>query len=461
MATPTQAFSAPKLTSDIVNLSDYIHKKQVWNKFIKTFNDQYDLAAFMRLGNFGPFKRPVEGDSYYWQENDIFQNAPIIGTVVDNTGFITVTYGVGSYTDAGSKSFGKTGQIVQFANYLFGRIQAKSTTTPNAHTITVTPLGTTAAGVAITSAQLIVGLAAGQPLTIFSSAFANGSFGQTESSISTISEFGNQLQTASEDFKVDFNEMHNMTWVPFEFASPDAGGESRYRYYLKQTFETEIAIMRQIMLGAIAGPGGSTVDAAGATVPATLGLYPAMEKYSTYLPWSGSALGLDYFNTVENFANKNYVTDGFRVYNGMIATQAQQGLQIAYKAGRPDGSTTEIDPSLTRLKLGSLTYDFMDLKVLSDPLTLGKIGNKYKSSMMFVPNGKTMLSNGEEEDFFGIRYKPRMRSTRESFLGFSTLGFNGAVATSTEDIKQFHYKATFGAEWHGLRQMILANNPQL
>lgn len=460
MPAPTQAFAVPKLTSDIVNLSDYIKMKQVWGKFIKTFNDQYDLAAMMRLGTFGPFKRPVEGDLFYWQENDIFQNAPIIGTVIDNTGSLTVTYGVGSYTDAGSKSFGKQGQVVQFANYLFGRIQSKNTTTPNAHTITVTPVGTNAAGTPITSAQLIAGLTPGQPLTIVTSAFANGSFGQTESSISTISEFGNQLQTASEDFTVDFNEMHNMTWVPFEFTSPDAGGESKYRYYLKQTYETEIAIMRQIMLGAIAGPGGTTPDASGKNVPLTLGLYPAMEKYSTYLPWSGSVLGLAYFNDVENFANKNYVTDGYRVYMGMIAKQATQGLQMAYKAGRPDGAADVIDPSLTRLKLGSLTYDFMDLKVLNDPLTLGKIGNKYKTSMLFVPNGTTTLANGEDEEFFGIRYKPRPRATRESFLGFSTLGFNGAVATSTEDIKQFHYKATFGAEWHGLRQMILANNPQ-
>lgn len=455
MAAPTQPFTAPKLTSEIVNLSDYIHKPQYTEKFIKTYKDQYGLGMLMNLGM---FNKLVAGDTWFWEEDDLFMSTPQIATVVDNTGSVTITYAASSHTDVGRKSYGKVGQTVQFANYLGGRIRSKSTAVDSAHTITVTPIGVTSAGVAITSAQLAAGLVAGQVFCIGSSAFANGSFGQLSSTITTISQFSNQLQTLSEDFTVDYNEMHNETWVKFDF--PFEGGVQS-RYWLKDAYTTEVSIQRQMMYAVFAEKGGSTTDIDGAAVPLTTGLYTAAERYSTPLPWSGGVLSLSYFNDVENIANKNFVTEGYDVFCGLTATQALQGLKRDYKVNRPDGVAQDvIDSRLTEVKMGSLTYNFIDLQILNDPFTLGRIGSKYKSSMMFVPKGTVMLKDGSESSFFQIRFKPRIRNTKESYLSMATLGYNGEVATSTEDVKKFHYKATIGAEWHSLRQMILATNPQ-
>lgn len=450
----TQAFTAPKLTSDIVSLSDYIHKPQIRAKLFPTYNDQYNVEMLVKMGL---FKTNVKGNVYSWQEDDLFCNAPVIASVVDNTGSITVTYAASSHTDSGKKSYGKFGETVQFANYLGGRIQSKSVAVDGAHTITVTPLGTSASGAAITSAQLIVGLVAGQSIGVEANAFAHGGVGQTQSTISTISSFQNQLQYLSEDFTVNFDEMNHETWVEFPYVNAD--GEEKKRYYQKQVHDTEKRFLRSLMFAAILSKGGSTVDENNATVPATVGLYTAMERYSPGLQWSGTTIGIDYFNQMALLATKTFVSEGYTGWTGQLAAQALEELKRSYKVNRPDlvGSTI-IDSRLTEIMINDLSFTFAPMGILNDPFTTNVIGNKYKKSIMWVPKGTVRLKDGEETEYFGIRYYPRANARGgEAYIAFRTLGFNGEVATNTQDVKQYHWKATMGSEWHGLRQMVLSS----
>ena len=225
MATPTSSFSAPKLTSDIVALTPYLAKPQVVSKFVKTFGAQYSYGLDL-MAQLGMFKSIVGGDSWSWQEDDIFRATPVIASIVDNTGTVTITLSAASHTDGGTKSYGKPGQNIEFANYFGGRIQSKNTSVNSAHTYVVTPIGFNSAGTALTSAQLIVGLAAGQAMSITNNSFANGSLGQVESTIPTVSQYSNTLQTLTEDFTVNFNEKHNDTWVKFDFKTEGADGQT-------------------------------------------------------------------------------------------------------------------------------------------------------------------------------------------------------------------------------------------
>lgn len=463
MATPTSSFSAPKLTSDIVALTPYLAKPQVVSKFVKTFGAQYSYGLDL-MAQLGMFKSIVGGDSWSWQEDDIFRATPVIASVVDNTGTVTITLSAASHTDGGTKSYGKPGQNIEFANYLGGRIQSKNTSVNSAHTYTVTPIGFNSAGTALTSAQLVVGLAAGQAMSITNNSFANGSLGQTESTIPTVSQFSNTLQTLTEDFTVNFNEKHNDTWVKFTFPVEGADGQTdSAKYYLKSLYATERIFQQQIVGAAFGGKGGTTTDASGNAVPQTLGLYPAMEKYSQGLQWSGNAVSLEFFNLIEQIAIKNYSLDNsasFDVYNGFLATQALQGLKRDYKVGRPDGDPMGIDSRIEYVKMGTITYKFIDMAILNDPATFGAIGDKYKTSMMFVPNGNVMLKDGSEASYFGIRYKPRTSSLGtwgESFVGYKRTGFDQPDTQTNADITNWHMKATIGAEWHALRQMILSS----
>jgi len=213
-----QAYAAPRQTADLESIMDYLDKPQYWKKFIQTFPDQYDLGLMQKLGM---FEEVVGNTTYYWQENDKFISIPVVGSIVDNTGTVTITLGEGSYTDSGTKSYGRVGETIILPNYLSGLITAKSTATPNAHTLTVKPIGTDlTTGAAITSAQLAAGITAGMPLPVETNGFANGSFGQLESVISTISRFSNTLQNLTERYEVNFDQLNTETWVDFPYTAP-------------------------------------------------------------------------------------------------------------------------------------------------------------------------------------------------------------------------------------------------
>ena len=93
-----QAYSAGRQATDLSVVMDYLDKPQYLKKFIETYPDQYDLGLMQVLGL---MEEAVGGETYYWQENDKFISIPVVGSIVDNTGTISITYGVGSYTDNG------------------------------------------------------------------------------------------------------------------------------------------------------------------------------------------------------------------------------------------------------------------------------------------------------------------------------------------------------------------------
>jgi len=450
------AYAASREATDLALVMDYLNKPQYWKKFIETFPDQYDLGLMEVLG---VMEEIVAGETYYWQENDKFISIPVVGDISVSGATVIITYGSGSYTDSGTKSYGRVGETIELPNYLSGRIQSKNTGTANAHTITVTPIGTDlSTGSAITATQLATGITAGMPITIETNGFTEGSVGQDKSIISTVSRYSNVLQNITDTYKVTFNEMGQETWVDFNFPSVD--GSMKNRYYIKQVFETEKRIMRAIMLACFNGKGGSTTDAAGETVNFTTGLYTTSEKYATLLP-IGNTIGIAYYNQLEKILRNQYAGNEFDQYVGLIANQKLQDFKVDYKKNRPDLTSAEtIDTRVTKLDIGSNTYNIVPLKILSDPASLGAVGQKYSSSILTIPTGKTMIQmdgKASEAKHFLMRYKPRVRPYKgKSFFAVESLGFNGQIATNAEDVKEYAFKATVGAETHSARNFVLS-----
>jgi hypothetical protein len=455
MAT-TQAYAAAKQTTSLISLMDYIDKPQYWPKFINTFSDQYNLGLMSQMGL---MDEVVGGETYYWQENDKIVVVPTVGSIVNNTTYVTITLGPGSYTDSGTKSYGRVGETIELPNYLSGRINAKSTTTPNAHTIDVYPIGLDpVTGSAVTGTQLFTGIVAGMNLPVMTNGFAEGDYGQTTSLISTASRYSNKIQNISDDFTVTFNSQTNETWVNFEFTGPDGG--PRNRYYLKNVFDTEMRMMKAIMLACFNGKGGSTTDASGNTVNFTEGLYTTADRYATLLPY-GDALNKAYYDQLEKITIRQFAGTTFNQFVGVDANQKLQDLKVDYKKNRPDLVGQEIiNMKVSTIEVGNNTYNIIPLAILNDPQSMGSVGIKYPSSILTVPAGTTIVGNDNgttrESKFFMMRYKPRVRTYKKSYIQFETLGYNGAVATSTQDVKEFHWKAAVGGETHCARQFVLS-----
>lgn len=451
----TQAYSASRQSTDLVSLMDYIDKPQIWGKFIQTFKDQYDLGLMKQMEMMDEI---VGGETYFWEENDKFINVPVVLTAVDSGAYATITYDPSSHTDGGTKSYGRVGETIELPNYLSGLIIYKDTSVNDTHYIRVRPIGTNSSGGAITVANLVLNITAGMPLPIITNGWTEGGEGLSSTVLSSVSKFSNKIQNITETYEVTFNSQTNETWVDFPFTAPD--GTAKNRFWVKQAYEAEVRMMRAIMLACFNGKGGSTTDVNSKTVNFTEGLYTTSEKYATLLPY-GTVISKAYYDQLEKITRNNFSGNDYTQFVGLNANQKLQDLKVDYKKNRPDNvDATLINTRINTIEIGDNNYNIVPLKVLSDPYSLGVIGEKYKSTILTIPSGVStvMVDNKPvESKYFMMRYKPRVRPYKgKSYFAVETLGYNGAVATNANDVKTYAWKASIGAQTHSARNFVLS-----
>jgi len=451
MATPS--FASPQVTASIVSQFAYLHKPDVRQKLIKAYPEQYGLEWFTGLGW---MHEAATQERFTWQENDKFMSNPNIGAAPTiNAGDIVIVFGAGSYALSGAYSPGRVGETVFLPNGLQGYISVKTETGANNHSITLIPLGFQADGVtAITAAQLGANLSIGQEISIYGSAFGEGSFGQTKSMITNVSEYENYLMNLSDDLKITFDEMTNQTWVNF--------GDGQY-IYSKYMTDMEARVERSIMGSLFMGAGGTVAGAgvdAGKTVRITEGFYTTADLRGSKLPYS--KIGKGYFDNIERIFRRNYSGVIANDFVGPEWVIAAQDYIVDYNKNRPlDHPSNTINIGFDQAKIAGITHNIMPLGILRDPQFLGVASGKKFTGLNFItPGGTSTSADGSETSLMVMRYKPRKeRGTDKGreWYSLKSLGWNSEYPNTTEDIREVHIKVKGGAEFHRAAEAILSH----
>jgi hypothetical protein len=311
-------------------------------------------------------------------------------------------------------------------------------------------------------AQLFAGLAVGQNIGIMDNAFTEGDFGQLTSIISSPRTYQNNLQNFSEEFKVSFNSAKNKTWSVYPFPT-SIGGDGKDHYYHKDVFEMQVRMQRAMMLAVFNGQGGSGVDKNGKTVPMTEGFYRTSERTGKRAPYS-EEITKSYFDDFDRTALANYSTGEYNTFMGLNWMQKSQNFRINYQLNRDQSEANDkITTKLTRAEIGDNIHNFISLKIMNDPRSLGTAGTKHMDSALSIPSGKTEVTNqsgiSQTVPFFSIRFKPRYNGFGEkTYVTTNLLGFNNpnGQATNTEDVIEVHTKASIGAMFVNTRLSILS-----
>lgn len=456
MPTPTIAVNG--VTATLLSQFNHLHKPEIREELVQAYPEQYGLEWFT---GFEWLKSTTSREQYKWQENDPFVPNPVIASVAIGVSTVTLTLGSGSYALSGAYSAGRVGEKAFLPNGLTGYVSAKDETNANAHTITLTPMGFGSDGVtAITPAQLGANLSAGMLFSINGSLFGEGSFGQTKSMVTNVTEYSNYLQNSSDDYKSTFDEMTEGTWVLFK----GADGSGHYVYH-KHLRDTEAMLERGILGDMFMGPGGTVAGAgvdAGKTLRATEGFYVSVDQRGSKLPYAVISKG--YFENIERIFRKNYSGNKANIMCGPEWINAAQDYLIDYKKGRPDGMAgSQINTTFDWAKIGSTTYNIMPLGILKDPRYLGVAsGKKFTGLAMIIPDSSTTVEGETVKGLTVMRYKSQNIGGRQTSKGrdwftMAALGFRGDVATSTEDVREVHYKVKFGAEFHRAGEAIISH----
>lgn len=459
MATINAPFAANSQTISILNLADFVDMPQFRKKFAPTYVDEYNWETLVKLGM---VEEEVGGETYQWQESDYIIGIPIIASVVNNTTYVTITYAAISHDASGTVSYGREGEGVLLQNYTYGRIRTKDESTPSAHFVNVTPTGNNLDGTAVTVLQLFTGLAAGQNIGIIDSSFGEGDFGQLRSIISSPRTFSNNLQNFSEDFKVSFNSAKNKTWSIYDFPTT-IGSDGKDHYYHKDVFEMQVRNQRAMTLAIFNGQGGTTTDKNGKTVALTEGFYRTSERVARRAPYF-DAITKEYFDNFDRLALANYATGKYKSFIGLNWKQKSQDYRINYQLSRPQSSPNDvIDTRLSSAYIGDNEHEFISLKVMNDPRSLGTAGTKHMDSALSIPDGQVEVMNmaniSQTVPFFSTRYKSRYNGFGEkTYVSTNVLGFNNpnGQATDTEDVIHVHTKATLGSMFVNARLSILS-----
>ncbi len=167
------------MTAPIQSLIGY-QKPQFWNKLSASFGDQH-FDGIIQMSGALDRMNPVPSSSYSLFEENRYERPITVYAVSTTTpgigGPVTITLPAADHEASGTRSFPRQYQDVLCPGEIPCWISAKSVATPNAHTITISPV----------DASDNIGDLTGQVIFVYSSAKASGT-GQGDSTILSVTQ---------------------------------------------------------------------------------------------------------------------------------------------------------------------------------------------------------------------------------------------------------------------------------
>lgn len=194
----------------------------------------------------------AEDTNIRWHEEGFIMASATIASFTGGASagvFAVITLPASAHQNSGTRSPFKENHVIQVDQTpMF--IQSKNTTTPNAHTITVVPVSS--------SVTLNTVLAANKTIIIIGSGYAEGT-GYSEGMINLPIKFEEQTGIVKTKATITGTAASNRSKVPLAYSGQD--------YYLYEIdYKCFLQHKAELCLAMLIGPGGSVLDATGATV---------------------------------------------------------------------------------------------------------------------------------------------------------------------------------------------------
>jgi hypothetical protein len=271
---PNQNSFIPSITSGQLLRSDGL----LWKKIFRQADEQ-DFLMFIE--SIQAWKLADDVGVRWHEEGYVMANA----TIASFTGGASagaaavITLPASAHQNSGTRSPFKENNILKVdGTQMF--VVSKNTTTPNAHTITVTPLPTTV--------TLNTVLAAGKTIIISGSAYGEQT-GYTEGMMNLPIKFEEQTGIVKTKITTSGTLASNVMKVPGALSGSD-------RFLYEADMKCFLQHKSEVSLAALIGPGGTTTDAAGKTVQVVKGAITQVLERGNDYGYNGSLT----YNDIQN-----------------------------------------------------------------------------------------------------------------------------------------------------------------
>ena len=285
-------------------------------------------SLFREIGRY----RPTTNRKFEHFEMDrAYQVVTSAGVVAQPAagGNITVTLSAADHGVSGKTSLPRVGEIVMFPNRVIGTIIAKSTTTDNAHTITVAPNLVATQFPALTATSKIM---------ILSKAEREGSVPGTEQLSRNPSRWSGLVQTIREDYTVTGDAASVTGWVEVLEKSELARriGGSGYKWFIKEEKTAYDNLMKNIEMALLHGsrtdnPAILTAKGAGTgnldlAYTTTSGLLTSIDAYGLTPTYTPGSLALTDFQDLSDLLDANEGAKEYMVFAGNAVLHEKDDL---------------------------------------------------------------------------------------------------------------------------------------
>lgn len=396
-------FSSANMSDLIVSSLDLVNKPEVYNRLVGRYPQQRDLDWLKDMGKL----IPVAATTYYHHEENEIIPAQLIASVANGSGSnVVVTLDSSVHSNSGVNSYPRVGDVIQFKDLSTGLIISKDESTPNAHTITVTPLNA--------SQNVQSGAVAGDTFIMVTSAFEEGTSGYTKTIIPTTNKVTNQLQIFGEFFSVTTSEEEAQTW--FEFENPTTG-QMEARYYIKGEVDTADRFAMKENLGMFITPQSDSnlKDASNNLIRTTNALIPTLTASANILDYTSSP-SMTTYDTLIKLINKSYGVPEYLMMEGLNFSIANKNFHVDFAkngavqyntfGGGENGQKRAAEIGFTSISYCGYTFHIKRANILSHAGTTGATGFPYSDYFICIPMGAGKdPKTTEMVDYFGIRYR--------------------------------------------------------
>lgn len=473
-----QDFSvAAREENPLISQMSFIHKPQVGRDMFDVNPLETDIGEMFKMG----LMEEVKGEEIIHHEANkkidtpyINQSAtlasvygvasevngdPVLYVGLDYIQLATVSHSPTSGALAGTKSYPRVGQLIQFKNKGVWRISGKRISVANAHRLYITPLATAPAlSATITLAATIYG---GDQFSVMGSAFEEASHNMQTGLVPTSKTFTNYLQLFSEYYDQTDFESSNETYPfiyqgkPINFVYPRGFSDTEERMALLETaglfltpYDAEIP--------------GFDKNGGAVTISTTQGYMPNLELNAPKLYYDNNP-------TVALF--EQIIRLRRKLYQGRECLM-QCGYEFLLKAkdivtqfGVNGGMTynrADLDLNIDKVKMGGgFVFNMKELTILNHPAITALPGFNYPWYFIIAPMDKTKdAKTGIMKDAFTIMWKKQQGGGARGHYKMWVTGADADVPTDDQNVKRIHIRSRKGVRVVAASKFILGQRLQ-
>lgn len=438
-----------------------------------------DIGDFMAMN----LMESVEGEEIIHREKRSMLDAPFLNTSTtvtdvygtasigngDPAAFATLNYvqlAASAHTPTSGdfqnlKSSPRPGEVIEFNNGSFWRIQGKRESVANAHRLYITKLVDSYPSLANTI-TLVGSTYGGDQITIPSDAYEEASWGMQTGKLPVFKVYRSYMSTFGELYETTDKQLRNKT---YPIKDPRTGSVINFWYEIGARDTEESFVLKEAM-GLFIVPKADTsavaydpISGTNKTLATTDGYYRVLDANAPHKQYDDN-ITFSFYNDLARIRNRQSQGPNCQLWYGMeYGNLVSDMLTKLGKNGSMEYDRDDLKLNFRRLEIPNGNFDHKPLRILNHPKLTNIPGRPYPWNFIIKPVDKTEdAKTGVPLNSFTIMYKVQDGG---GAMGHYKVWYTGAYAPSApsqQRVRQVNYASEKGIRVVGAEKHIFGES---